>query len=82
MSSDEEYYSDFLNQLSNLSVELSLFSGFTFTIITILLTMLPGPSTLSAQIALFFLVMLLDLFIFFARVGHDNANSILPISSF
>ncbi len=61
---DEEHYEDYLNQLSNLSVELSLFSGFTFTTITILLTMLPDPSTILAQVALFFLVVLLDTFIF------------------
>ena len=62
--SNEEHYSDLLTQLSGLSRELSLFCGFTFTTITILVTWLPDPNTFLAQISLFFLSVLFDLFMF------------------
>lgn len=62
--SDESYYSDFLTQLSGLTSELSLFCGFTLTTITILVTRLPDPSAILAQLSLYFLTLLLDLFIF------------------
>ena len=59
--SDEAHYSDFLTQLSGLTSELSLFCGFTLTIITILVTNLPDPSVLLAQISLLFLTIMLNL---------------------
>jgi hypothetical protein len=62
--SNEEHYSDFLNQLSGISREISLFCGFTFTIITLLVTRLTDPSDLISQISLLFLTVLLNLFIF------------------
>ena len=59
--SDEAHYSDFLTQLSGLTSELSLFCGFTLTIITILVTNLPDPSVLLAQVSLLFLTIMLNL---------------------
>jgi hypothetical protein len=59
--SDETHYSDFLTQLSGLTSELSLFCGFTLTVITILVTRLPDPSVLMAQVSLFFLTVMLNL---------------------
>ena len=59
--SDEAYYSDFLNQLSGLTSELSLFCGFTLTIITILVTRLPDPTIMIAQLSLLFLTIMLNL---------------------
>ena len=59
--SDEAHYSDFLSQLSGLTSELSLFCGFTLTVITILVTRLPDPSVLLAQVSLFFLTVMLNL---------------------
>lgn len=58
---DEIHYSDFLTQLSGLTSELSLFCGFTLTVITILVTNLPDPSVLLAQISLLFLTIMLNL---------------------
>ena len=43
---------------------LSLFSGFTFSAITLLLDQLPDPSSLISQITLFLLVVLFDLCLF------------------
>ncbi len=43
---------------------LSLFSGFTFSAITVLLFYRPDPSSLISQITLFFLVVLFDLCLF------------------
>ena len=43
---------------------LSLFSGFTFSAITVLLFYPPDPSSLISQITLFFLVVLFDLCLF------------------
>jgi len=57
-------YSDFVSHLSNLSGVLSLFCGFTFTSITILMTQLPDPSSILAQFTLFFFAVLFDLFLF------------------
>ena len=62
--SDETHYTDFLTQLSGLTSELSLFCGFTLTIITLLVTRLPDPSILLAQISLLFLTILLNLLTF------------------
>jgi len=59
--SDEAYYSDFLNQLSGLTSELSLFCGFTLTIITILVTRLPDPTIMIAQLSLLFLTIMLNI---------------------
>ena len=59
--SDEAHYSDFLNQLSGLTSELSLFCGFTLTIITILVTSLPDPTIMIAQVSLLFLTIMLNI---------------------
>jgi hypothetical protein len=58
-------YSDWIQYMSNVTNALTLFSGFTFTSITILLTLLPDPSRISSQITLFLLSALLDFFLFF-----------------
>lgn len=57
-------YSDWIQYMSNVANTLSLFSGFTFTSITILLTLLPDPRQISSQITLFLLSALLDFFLF------------------
>jgi len=59
-----EDYSNWIQYMSNVTHALSLFSGFTFTSITILLTLLPDPSQISSQITLFLLSILLDFFLF------------------
>jgi len=62
--SNENHYDDLLTQLSGLTTELSLFCGFTFTTIILLVTNLPDPSIFLVQISLLFLTVLLNLFIF------------------
>ena len=64
MSTDEDY-SNWFQYMSNVTHATSLFSGFTFTSITILLSLLPDPSQISSQLMLFFLSTLLDFFLFF-----------------
>lgn len=64
MSINEDY-SDWIQYMSNVTHALSVFSGFTFTSITILLTLLPDPSQISSQVTLFLLSILLDFFLLF-----------------
>jgi len=47
-------------------------SGFMFTAITIILTQLPERTTVMAQIALFFMASLLDVFILFMGMFYMN----------
>lgn len=53
-----------ISHLSNLSGVLSLFCGFTFTAITLLITVLPDPNSFLSQFTLFFFTVLFDLFLF------------------
>jgi hypothetical protein len=62
--STNEDYSNWIQYMSNVIHALSLFSGFTFTSITILLSLLPDPSQISSQVTLFLLSTLLDFFLF------------------
>ena len=64
--STEEYedYQAYTAWQSNYANTWSLFSGFTFTAITILLTQLPDLSQISAQVTLFVLAVMLDQFLF------------------
>lgn len=64
LSKNKKDHSDFISHLSNLSGVLSLFGGFTFTSITLLMTQLSDLQTIPAQFTLFFLAVLLDLFLF------------------
>ena len=43
----------------------SFLSGFMFTAITVLITRLPDPSSATAQFALFFMAVMLDIFLFY-----------------
>jgi hypothetical protein len=61
--SEKEHYSDFLLQLSGLTSELTLFSGFTLTLLTLLVTTLPNPNTFQSQISLLFLTIIFDLLV-------------------
>lgn len=72
MSTDEKDYSDYIKHLSNLGSMLSFFSGFMFTSITILLTQLPDPTQIRAQVTLFFLAAMLDIFIFLMADSYQK----------
>jgi len=65
MSTAEEDYSDYIQHLSNMGNMYTFLSGFMFTAITVLLTQLPDPTIFMAQIALFFMASLLDVFILY-----------------
>jgi len=59
---NQKDYSDYIQLLSNTGGILALLSGFTFTAFTILLTLLPNPSSIAAQFILVFLAALFYLF--------------------
>jgi len=65
----EEDLSSYLAYESFAGEVLAIFMGFTFTAITLLLTLLPDPSQILAQVTLFFLALVFYLFqfiVFFA----------------
>ena len=65
MSENEKDYSDYIQHLSNMGQMYTFLSGFMFTAITILLIQLPEPSSLMAQLALLFMVVFLDIFVYY-----------------
>ncbi len=65
MTESEEEYTEYVKCVAGSRVTmLSLFSGFTFSAITVILFYLSDPSGLIAQFTLFFLVVLFDLCLF------------------
>ena len=63
MPEDEEKYSPYVQSHSMSSLTWSLFAGFTFAAITILLTQHPEPSQIPVQITLFIFAFMLFLFL-------------------
>lgn len=61
VSAEEVKYSAFIDYTSSTSQTYSVFSGFVFTAITILLSLLPDPSTLKSQLTLLFLMVLFSI---------------------
>lgn len=72
MSSSGEDYSDYVKHRSNLINIFVLLCGFTFTAVTILVTRLPEPNSLSSQLILLFSSVLLDLFVFLLLLNTVN----------
>ena len=64
MSEKKADYSDYITAVSNLSNVRAILTGFTFTVITLLLIELPDPSQTNAQIVLFTLTLLVDMFLY------------------
>jgi hypothetical protein len=65
VTENEEEYTEYVKAVDRSRVTmLSLFSGFTFTAITLFLAQLPNPSSFISQLTLFFLVVLFDLCLF------------------
>jgi hypothetical protein len=64
VSENKKDYSDYISYASNFLLALSLFSGFTFASITILITQLPDPSQILIQVTLFFLATMFYVFVF------------------
>ena len=74
MTTDEKDYSDYIQHMSSFNSVASVFAGFTFTILTLLLTQLPDPSSIMSQLTLFFLGVLFNLLAFL--VGWNTINNI------
>ncbi|MEM3357084.1 MAG: hypothetical protein QW166_04575 [Candidatus Bathyarchaeia archaeon] len=66
MSEGEKNYSDYVKHLSNLMSGMLFLAGFTFTVVTILLTRLPNPNAMQSQLILFFFTVFFYLLIFLA----------------
>ncbi len=64
MTQNGKDYSDYMKFLSNLASGQAFLAGFTFTVIVLLLTRLPDPSSISSQLVLFFLTVMFGLFMF------------------
>ena len=69
MSANEKNYSSYLAYESLAAHVLALFAGFTFTAITVLITRLPDPSQILAQVTLFFLTFVLHIFQLILCIG-------------
>ncbi len=74
MTADEKDYSDYIKHMSSFSSVISVFAGFTFTVLTLLITLLPDPSSIKAQVTFFFLAVLFDLSIFL--VAWNTINNV------
>jgi len=70
MSDEEKKLSAYMTLQSVNSRNFSLFAGFTFTAITILLTRLPDTSTWQSQAMLFFLTVLFSQLIYHLAVNE------------
>jgi hypothetical protein len=69
MSTKDEDYSSYLAYESVALQVLALLCGFTFTAITLLITLLPNPSSFQSQFTLFFLAFMFYLFQFMLFYG-------------
>ena len=74
MTTDEKDYSDYIKHMSSFNSEFTTLAGFAFTILTLLITLLPDPSSITAQVTFFFLAILFDLSIFL--VAWNTINNI------
>jgi hypothetical protein len=59
-------YPDYAQNLSNVMNGMLFFAGFTFTVVTILLTSLPNPKALQSQLTLLFLTAIFYLTVYIA----------------
>ncbi|MGB9676346.1 MAG: hypothetical protein ACPL0C_04085 [Candidatus Bathyarchaeales archaeon] len=66
MTEDRNNYSDYVKHLSNLMSGMLFLAGFTFTVVTILLTRLSNPNTVQSQLILLFFTVFFYLLIFLA----------------
>lgn len=66
MSEGEKNYSDYVKHLSNLMSGMLFLAGFTFTVVTILLTRLTNPNMVQSQLVLLFFTVFFYLLILLA----------------
>lgn len=74
MSTNEKDYSAYIAYQSSGMQVYSLFVAFTFTVITLLLTLLPDPHQMLPQVTLFFISILFDIFLFLTFSGFLNLS--------
>ena len=74
MSNNEKDYSAYIAYQSSGMQVYSLFVVFTFTSITLLLTLLPDPKQMLSQVILFFLTVLFDIFLYLTFTGFNNLS--------
>lgn len=80
VSENEEKYSAYMELHSNISQVMALFSGFTFSAITILLNQFPDPTQVTAQMTLFILAVMLDLFLFKLLLERETIANCVRIA--
>jgi hypothetical protein len=84
VAESEKDYSEYIQILSHTGSILALLSGFTFTAFTILLTLLPNPSSIASQFTLVFLAALFYLFMTLLTWGSPtmmrHSKNIPPLS--
>jgi len=84
VTENEKDYSEYIQLMSNTSSVLALLSGFTFTAFTILLTLLPDPSSIASQFTLVFLAALFYLFMYLLSWGSPwmmrHCRNVPPLS--
>ena len=69
MSNVEDDYSDYIHYMANLTHGYSVLGGFVFTTLTLLITLLPDPSQMFAQVTLFIVMFLCELMVFVVGWG-------------
>jgi len=81
---DEKGYSDYLKHVSNLIHVMSLCSGFLFTAYTILITRLPDPSAITAQLTLLVISIYLSICLYclgyFINAAFHCCRNLPPLS--
>jgi len=74
VTADEKDYSDYIKHMSSFNSEYTVLAGFTFTTITLLITLLPDPSNSMAQLTFFFLAILYNLLM--SLVSWNTVNNV------
>ena len=69
MSNVEDGYSDYIAYMSNINRNYGTMAGVAFTTLTLLITLLPDPSQMFAQVTLFIVMFLCELMVFVVGWG-------------
>jgi len=69
---EDSDYSDYIKHLSNMGSMYAFLSGFMFTAMTLIITRLSDPSIIMAQIVLFFMGVMLNVFIYYMGAFYTN----------
>jgi predicted neutral ceramidase superfamily lipid hydrolase len=72
MSKVEDDYSDYITYMSNINRNYGTMAGVAFTTLTLLITLLPDPSEMFAQVTLFFVMFVCVFLDFLAGWGSTD----------